>query len=195
MNSPPVSLRPRQFADESRGWDEKFCLNLNVDSDFDVTGLDPLYAAGANSLLMMYPEISHLIFMQDDFLYNPEWLHQLDGLIHRHPEATAWTVYRSSHDQHHKILMRDSYGDCLVTSIAGIGTMTKEEWLAYGLTGKDGGYHVPAEAGGGDTIDLHHAYKRQGQRWATGRDYWEGIGTDGIHASAGVDRALDFVGE
>lgn len=152
----------------------------------------------------MYPEITHITYLTDDYVYNPDWLIQLDSLIRRHPKARAWTVYRSSYTRHHRIISDapwiadgKQHKDCLVTSIAGVGTMSRQEWEEFGLDGSrpHGNWTVPAEAGGGNTVDLFHAYSRPGERWATERDYIDHIADHGTHAASNVDKALDFVGE
>lgn len=161
-------------------------------------GIDPTFINSINNILMLYPEITHVTYLTDDILYNKDWLLTLDALIERHPDAKAWTVYRSSNTRHHRVMVQDRVTqDCMVTSIAGVGTMSRQEWEEYGLDGKQGhGYYsTPATHGGGNTVDLHHAYARPGSRWATGRDYWEHIGDSGSHSLVNIDKALDFVGE
>jgi hypothetical protein len=181
---------------------DKFMVQVNDEEDFEGRGIDPTFICSINYVLDMYPEVTHITYLTDDMVYNPEWLGRLDKLIERHPEAIAWTVYRSSHTRHHKILSTKEYlslgiHDCLVTSIAGVGTLSRKEWKTYNLDGKlpHGSWCVPNEAGGGNTVDLHHAYARPGERWATGRDYWNHIGDVGTHSHKNLDQAIDFVGE
>ena len=206
-NPYPVDQPILQFTYKGSGFDyqpylkkleEKFILQVDKEEDFGIRGLDPAYINSINNMLLLYPEITHIVYMMDDMIYNPDWLQQLDGLIERHPDAKAWTVYRSSYTRHHRVIANVG-DDCLVTSIAGVGAMAKKEWEEYNLDGNNGhGFYVtPVDKGGGNTVDLHHAYARPGERWATGRDYWENIGAVGTHSNQAVciDKALDFVGE
>src|ERR1700751_1652689 len=87
----------------------KFWIQLNEETDFGSEGIDPTFICSVNNVLLMYPEVTHITYLTDDMLYNPEWLHQLDNLIHRHPEAKAWTVYRSMHTKHHRIVHQDLF--------------------------------------------------------------------------------------
>jgi hypothetical protein len=79
--------------------------------------------------------------------------------------------------------------------MAGNGTCwTKEEWAAWGVKWQQGPtWPVPT---GGDTLDLHHAYFRPGERWVTDISYLEHIGIVGIHAAQNIpEHAVNFAGE
>jgi len=146
-----------------------------------------LSAASADNLLATDKDVTHLVFMYDDFIYNPEWLQELSLLIDRHCEATAWSVYRSSYTRYHKIIGGDGT-DVLMSMHDGVGCVTKDEWQEYSKTLC--GDFTTAD---GCTFDIHHALAREGERWATGRDYWENIA---VHGDLGrQDMAVDFVGE
>lgn len=191
----------------------------------EVKGLDPVFIWSANRLLAYntHPEITHIVFLTDDVLYNPQWLQQTSRLIERHPKARAWTTYRSAYDRHHKTLKTATYQfapileggasgpiieectDHYVSSISGIGTMSRKEWETYAPDWKrgHGGFPVPAtydiggfgiHSGGGNTLDLHHAFYHQGERWATEKSYQEHIGVIGTHATGVPEHGVDFVG-
>jgi hypothetical protein len=158
--------------------------------------LNVLQSIGAE-ILLADGTVTHLYFMYDDFIYNPHWLRQLQGLIERHPGARAWGVYRSSFTNFHRIIGGDDV-DVLMTMHDGIGCVSREEWTAYQDTLK-GEFIVPLKRDTGETIlvdctiDVHHAYQRPGERWATSKDYMQNIG---VHQFLGrQDEAIDFVGE
>jgi hypothetical protein len=160
----------------------------------DAKNLDGALAWGWNRLVEENPEISHLLMLTDDYLYNPDWLIALEGLILRRPEARAWWVYRSAHEYHHKVFRIDGE-DALVRSISGNGCFTVEEWKAWGVDYRE----WPREFGnpeGGNTLDLHHSFVRPGEYWLTKRSYIQNIGTRGVHQRKDTpERAVDFVGE
>jgi YD repeat-containing protein len=145
---------------------------------------------GAQELLNK-TDITHIGFLADDFVYNPGWMQQLVLLINRHPDGKAWSVYRSGYTRHHRIIGGDGV-DVLMTMHDATGTMTRQEWDEYGAsTRKD--FTCPPSMGGGCTIDIHHAFIRPGNRWATSKDYWQNIDPhNGIETE---DVAIDFIGE
>ncbi len=163
-----------------------------VYTDADTTvGFNALVSAAGDHLIKEHEDITHIGFLWDDFVYNSEWLQELNSLIKRHPEAKAWSIYRSSYTRHHRIIGGDKT-DVLMTMHDGIGTMTREEWIEYGASQRTD-FTCPESMGGGCTIDIHHAYERSGERWATSRDYCENLG---VHSFLGrQDQAIDFVGE
>jgi hypothetical protein len=159
----------------------------------ELAGLDPAIAWCVERLFAS-TDCTHVIELADDMIYNPRWFIELKALVERHPDARAWSVYRSAHTNHHRTL-RETDGDHLVTSLAGNGTCwTREEWAAWGVNWTQGPtWPVPT---GGDTLDLHHAYARPGERWATDKSWLDHIGTVGIHAAEGIpEHALNFQGE
>lgn len=178
-------------------WKEKF-EGMAVDEPADVKGLDPVVIWSANHLMAKRPDVSHVMFLMDDFLYHPDWLLKLRDLIERHPEARGWSVYRSGYMRHHKTVRYEEWTeDHGVTSISGIGCISQVEWQEYAPDWHrgHGGFPVPQECGGGNTLDLHHAYARPGERWATGKSYIQSIGVNGLHCRNGQDVAEEFVGE
>jgi hypothetical protein len=178
-------------------WTSKFDGRA-TEEPAEVKGLDPIVIWSFNKMVAERPDVSHLILLTDDVLYHPDWLLQMHGLVERHPDARAWTVYRSSYIRHHKTVKYDEWADDhSVTSIAGIGCMTRQEWQEYAPDWRrgHGGFPVPEENGGGNTLDLHHAYARPGERWATGKSYWQHIGMKGTHGNSNCETAADFVGE
>lgn len=151
--------------------------------------LNNLQVIGADEVLKNQ-DVTHIYFMHDDFIYNPDWLRQLIDLIGRHQGALAWSVYRSSFEQFHRIIGGDGL-DVLMSAHDGIGAMTREAWLEY-QTAAAGDYGVP---GFGEvcSMDVHYSYFYPGDRWATSRDWIQNIGVhDGFGRS---DQAIDFVGE
>lgn len=161
---------------------------LPVVDDGSTGDLSLLWVQSMDKLLDK--DVTHLTSLFDDFVYNPNWLQQLYQLIERHPYAKGWSVYRSSYTVHHRILGSDG-SDVLMSMHDGIGTVTKEEWNAY-KNQHNNCFYVDAP-GGGCTPDIHLAYVRPGDRWATGRDYMENLG---VHKHLGrLDQAIDFVGE
>ncbi len=159
----------------------------------EVAGLDPSLAWIVQKFFDE-TDCTHVIELADDMIYNPKWFVELKALVTRHPDARAWSVYRSAHERHHRTLQRDG-DDHLVTSMAGNGTCwTREEWQAWGVHWKQGPtWPVPS---GGDTLDLHHAYFRPGDRWATDKSFMDHLGQIGVHCQQGVPEfALNFIGE
>jgi len=159
-----------------------------------VDNTDPVWSWGATEMFKHYADAEYLIYLTDDLLYSPDWLSVLDQLIDRHPEAKAWSVYRSAHEYHHKTLeVRGD--DVLVRSISGNGTcITRQEWIAWDVDYRAGSWPV-ATPEGGNTLDLHHAWARSGERWVTRRSWIEHIGIRGRLCSPGVpEHAIDFVG-
>ena len=140
------------------------------------------------------PDVTHLLMVTNDSVYNPDWLRQLEALVKRRPGARAWSVYRSRYVHHHKNLFEEG-NDVSVRSINMLGCITKEEWLDWGLDWHVGSFHVPTPEGG-CTMDLYHACSRPGMRWVTKRSYIENIATTGAHMTPDLPEfAVDFVGE
>ena len=137
-----------------------------------------LHAMAIRKVFGDYPDVTHVVLLWDDFVYNPEWLRELAKLIERHPDGIAWSIYRSSYTLHHRIIGGDG-NDVLMTMHDGVGCVTKEEFFA-GL-----------DKAGCD--DCGHAIIRPGNRWATKRDYCQNLCRHLYCAD--VDCAIDFVGE
>jgi hypothetical protein len=158
-----------------------------------IAGPMALAVNNATVLLDVNPSVTHVIFLWDDFIYNPEWLQELNKLVARHPDGKAWSIYRSAYTRHHRIIGGDGV-DVLMTMHDGIGCVTREEWFGYSKTHNGHDFSVPPDfPGGGCTPDIHHAYARPGDRWATSKDYAQNIGRHpGIE---NVDCAIEFVGE
>lgn len=136
-------------------------------------------------ILKEHPDVTHVVHLCDDRIYNSEWLIELKQLIDRHPKALAWSVFRSAYTDYHRIIGGDGR-DVLMTMHDAIGCTSREEWQSF--IGEYGYLGCP---------DIQHASLRPGERWATGRDYSD-IHPLGRHYDRGigeVDRAIDFVGE
>lgn len=179
-----------------------FGLNGDLQCDFEtsrlpdppgVSGSDRIFAYGAGQLLSDYPDVTHIVWMCDDILVHPSWLIELEALISRHPTAKAWSVRRSAHVQHHAPLAETQF-DVQVRSLDGLGlTVTREEWLDFGVTSEQGDFTNPVA---GNTLDLYHAYYRSGERWCTKRSYLDHTGSIGIHVGGILEHyaSVDFVG-
>jgi|HubBroStandDraft_5_1064220.scaffolds.fasta_scaffold00774_5 hypothetical protein len=142
-----------------------------------------IVTASALRLLNDHPDVTHICCLVDDYIYNPEWLHQLEALIARHPtETRAWSVFRSRYTEYHRIVGGDGV-DVLMSMHDSIGCMTREEMFEFCKNG-----YVAAP-------DIGHAQQRPGPRWATSRDYMENVGRHVAMGIADVDCAIDFVGE
>ena len=130
----------------------------------------------------------YVTWMGDDALFHPEWLHELQKLIYRHPDAKCWSVYRSAHTAFHKTL-EERDGDVMTASICGHGfTISKQEWTEWGINWRDGAWCCHA----GDTLDLVHAQNRPGERWCTGVSYIEHTGRYGQHCRPHIPEWAQF---
>lgn len=157
------------------------CKKFDVYSCIDPPNLNKLYLHQDSAVKMLKenPEITHAVLLFDDFLFNLEWMQQLVGLMGRHPEAIAWSVYRSAFVRYHRIIGGDGV-DVIMTMHDGLGCVRRDELLTYSKE------YTP------ESIDTHHAQIRPGERWATGRDYMQNLDT---HKGIELDHAIDFVGE
>jgi hypothetical protein len=180
----PASFNYDPFVEKLK---EKFEVNVLMDPLGMPSGMAnfcPVCEDGVMKILDQHQDVTHVDFLWDDFVYNPEWLQELAKLIERHPVDTmAWSVYRSAYTAYHRIIGGDGV-DVLMTMHDGIGCMTREEFGAYMASG-----WAPCP-------DIDHASRRPGNRWATSRDYKQNIGKSPSHAHfAEYDCAIDFVGE
>src|SRR5580692_1999146 len=161
---------------------EQLKLKFEVDITTDPAGYSGAVSVlqeAASRLLDTHSDVTHVSFMCDDSLCNPEWLQELSKLIQRHPDGIAWAVYRSALTAYHQIIGGDDV-DVLMNMHDGIGCLTREEYRDFVKNGHAG------------APDMQHA-SRQGNRWATKRDYIENLG---VHPEYGrLDQAIDFVGE
>lgn len=192
INRPSMVLSIATTAFDYNPYVEQFKEKWDVVVTPDVNAgmISNLFVLGVD-VLLKDESITHFFFMADDFIYNPEWLRQLTSLIERRPDGIAWAVYRSSYIRHHRILSEDK-DDCLMSMHDAVGAVNRSEWLEY-QTPHRTDYTVPENQGGGCTIDVHHAFARPGNRWATKRDYMQNIG---VHPHLGrFDMAIDFIGE
>lgn len=120
---------------------------------------------------------THMMWTGEDTLYHPDWLLQLDGLIERHPEARAWSVYRSAHEAYHKTLALQGE-DVLVRSLCGVGlTFSVAEWVAWDITPEE----MLEIKQINTTLDLLHKAQRPGERWCSNVSYIEHTGRVGSH--------------
>jgi hypothetical protein len=168
------------------GLSKKFSLILKTDEGLN--GTEQTLAFGTQFLFDNFG-VDYVTWMGDDALFDPLWLWKLEGLIHRHPEAKSWSVYRSIYEWVHKT-MDDSGEDVLVRSICGHGmTLSKKEWEEWGIDWKQGAWAAPD----GDTLDLYHFWHRPGERWVTKLSYIEHTGKVGVHCTADIpEYARDF---
>jgi hypothetical protein len=165
----------------------------------NISGTEQTLAVGTDEVLSKFPKVTHTIWMGDDALFHPEWLLQLESLIDRHNNGISWSVYRSAHVTYHKTIDENTYEhDVLVKSICGHGlTITREEWKTWNVnsyinTNSVVDWSVPP---GGDTLDLHHAYFRHGERWVTKCSYIQHTGTSGVHVTPDIpEYAINFIG-
>ena len=150
-----------------------------------ITFIDAAFTWGLDHLFRNYPWISHGGIVQDDFIYNPNWLRELDALISRRPNALNWWVYRSNNERYSRTIKSDG-ADHQVTCVNGPGVMTREEWRAWGLD-----YHA-VDFG----LDVTHPKQRPGERWVTAKSYIQSIGVRGVHNTPEEgEAAIGFVGE
>lgn len=156
----------------------------------EALGTEATLAFGTHYAIREF-EASHICWMGDDALFHPRWLRELVALIVRRPEATAWSVYRSAYTQVHPTVSLHGR-DALVRSVSGHGlTLSREEWEAYGLQWHSANVVSPM----GDTIDLHHAFTRPGERWVTQRSFVDHTGVVGHHCTEAIPEFADqFVG-
>ena len=146
-------------------------------------------AWGFDFLLERSRDVTHVLFVGDDFIHHPSWLRQQEALIERHPSAISTYVYRSNNTRHHRTI-REEGEDCLVTNISGPGCFSREEWRGWGQTYRD--FPRPD----GCTLDILHERQRPGERWVTRSSYLQQIGVRGMHNNSGeCDEAIDFVGD
>jgi hypothetical protein len=132
----------------------------------------------------------YVVHLNDDSLFHPQWLNELERLIGRHPGARSWSVYRSAREDIHQPL-READGDIMVKSICGTGiTFSRSEWEAMNIDWRDYQWSSPR----GSTLDLYHPHVRPGERWVTSRSYIDHTGRVGIHCTPAMpEYALNFV--
>ena len=159
----------------------------------NVSGTEQTLAYGTEWMLRE-TDATHIVWLGDDALFNPRWLIELEGLIGRHPEARAHSVYRSAYEYVHKTLAEDGK-DVLVRSLCGHGlTFTREEWAAWGIQWQQG--KMWTNPHGGETLDLHHVWARPGERWVTRQSYIDHTGKTGFHCQPQIpEYARDFVSQ
>lgn len=182
-----ITYRPESFNYEVVRplFEEKFCFRLIPDPPI-VPKPDQGHQSAtiaAMALLQDYPDVTHIVCLVDDYIYNPQWLHRLEELIMRHPTDTrAWSVFRSRYTAFHQIIGGDGT-DVLMSMHDSMGCMTREEMIGFCGVGYP---WAP---------DVAHQQQRPGNRWATSRDYMENLGRHHALGIAEVDCAIDFVGE
>jgi len=122
---------------------------------------------------------------------NPAWLYALIRLIERHPDAMAWSVYRSAHVKYHAPI-REEGDDIEVRSLCGHGmTISRQKWLDWGINWVHGAWNCPS----GDTLDLQYAHVKPGERWCTKVSYIDHCAKVGVHQQVGMpEYGLDFAG-
>lgn len=135
------------------------------------------------------------VHINDDSLFHPDWLSQLEALVLRRPGARAWSVYRSAHRAVHQELRADG-PDVLVSSINGNGlAISRAEWAAWAPRWQDHAWPDDPRDPSVLTLDYLHAQQRPGERWVTAKSWMEHTGKDGVHCRPGIpEHAVDFVG-
>lgn len=179
-----ISYKPTGFNYEKyvEVFEDKFEVTLIPDVP-ECTNMPYAAMDAGTKILSEHPDVTHNVHLCDDRIYNPFWLIQLKGLIDRHPYAKSWSVYRSRYTDYHRILGGDGV-DVIMSMHDAIGCTSREEWQEFvRLHG-----YVPCP-------DIQHAQYRQGDRWATSRDYMDNIGRHYDIGIGEVDCAIDFVGE
>lgn len=167
--------------------DLKKKFNVTVETDpAGVSGVEQTLAYGTTQLFK--ENVDYVTWIQDDTLVHPQWLVQLDKLIRRHPEAKAWSIYRSANVKTHKLIDVDANGDVLVQSIGHAMTLSKKEWREW---------NVPWQLikDNSITMDLVHPCSRPGERWVTGVSWANHIGKQGVHMRPMIpEYAINFQG-
>jgi len=153
-----------------------------VKTDEGLVGTEQTLAYGTSFLIDNYG-VEYVTWMGDDALFHPMWLWKLNSLIQKHPNARAWSVYRSSFEFVHRTIkvVEDSV---LVRSICGHGmTFSKDEWLGWGIKWDD---PKTWELEPGATLDIMHPHQRPGERWVTKESWLEHTGRVGLHCTPDV---------
>ncbi len=166
-------------------------FTVTAKSDLGLSGTEQTLAWGT-TWLVDKKNVDSVTWMGDDALFNHNWLRELEGLMTRHPQAKAWSVYRSAFEFIHRTLQEEG-DDVRVRSICGHGmTFTAKEWCDWGIKWGDA---IAFGEKGLLTMDLMHSEQRSGERWVTRRSYVEHTGKDGVHCSPALpEYARDFVG-
>ena len=161
-----------------------------VDGHGKAKGTEQSLAWGT-AVVLEETNVDFIVWLGDDAKFHPEWLNQLSALIDRHPDARSWNVYRSAYETYHRPVAKEGL-DVQTTCLCGHGlTFSRQEWEEWGIDWKTGNWPSPA----GDTLDLHHSWKRPGERWCTKLSYIEHTGKVGMHCT-GVEPeyAVNFQG-
>src|SRR5580692_4653817 len=85
----PLDRYGSYYEDLRKNW------TVRLLDDICIIGHDFNTLAIEGAKLLLETDITHLGFLVDDFVYNPEWMQQLTALIERRPGAKAWSIYRS----------------------------------------------------------------------------------------------------
>ena len=171
-------------------FNEKFVFERLLDPP-EVSGVDQTLAWGTTH--MFDNGADTVTWLGDDSLLHPDWLFQLEALINRHPEARAWSVYRSAYEMVHRTLWQDEEGsgDVRVRSIGYTLTFSKKEWRGWGVDWRRGYW----DCADGNTLDLCHIHDRPGERWVTGVSYAQHTGRWGVHCRPEIpEYAVAFQG-
>lgn len=188
-----------------------------------VSGTEQTLAYGTEKILE-FPEVSHVVWMGDDALFNPHWLIALEALVSRHPDAVAWSVYHSAYQHVHKDLEEQRHDGLSLDWENQLRAAIDDPSLARGedrvvvaytdvLVRSICGHGMTFareewEAWGvhwtqgkewhspqGTTLDMHHACNRPGERWVTKESYVEHTGRSGKHCVPEIpEYATGFVG-
>lgn len=170
---------------------ERFVLEVHGNSHEGVEFRQSEQPAVHGTNLAFARGADYVTHLNDDSLFHPNWLVELEALIGRHPDAKAWSVYHSAYEAVHTPL-ETAGPDVRVRSLCGLGiTFSREEWAGMGIDWRAHEWPSPR----GSTLDLYHAHVRPGPRWCTSMSYMEHTGREGIHAHPGIpEYAQNFAG-
>jgi len=98
----------------------------------DATSIDACFIYGLQRMVATCPDVTHLGFLTNDWVYNKRWLFHLQEIINRHPDAKACWVYRSAFEKMHKTIKTDDpSGDILVRSFNAAGAFPVSDFSLY----------------------------------------------------------------
>lgn len=168
---------------------EKFDVETIADPG-TIGGTEQTLAWGTQTLFDQ--GVEYVTWMGDDALFHPQWHLKLQKLIEDKPEALGWSVYRSAYEKYHRTL-EETNGYVRVSTLCGHGmTISSQEWKLWGIDWRQGSWL----SAGADTLDLHHASQREGERWTTAVSYVEHTGRSGVHCSPETPEwAVNFQGQ
>ncbi len=102
---------------------------LIIEQPLDAASIDACNVFGWSHILKIRHDVTHLGMLTSDWLYNPQWLIELEKIMARHPQAKAWWVYRSAHEYYHKTLRIEQ--DVLVRSFNAGGCFPAADYRTW----------------------------------------------------------------